>query len=757
MFNDGLTLDIFVSSISICQPEADLGSILNIFQSGNRDLLAIPFGDGNWGTIRAQDILSLLTNLWQEEGMAMVGHPKNLLCQARTAYLQAQHFSYLIKPAIVYPSSTKLQTFLSNLDHNFLSDSSQEYLITNELGKLQGRLDSLKILKYLASDDTREEAIDSKQPDSINALLPLLNSVALPLKIETSTGEDFYANQCWHELVATIHATESPQLLPDNEIASWWLEQQSSKEQQVLEQTDYSQASKLPTTCCGTLFPFSLPRQTIELKLAELPPSLISHSVDKNIAADLVGLTAGSSFELQIEQKQNWHQIKIPLVLTNFETFSSAEPSYWLVLFAQASDQDVSTKQSSEDIFLVFKTIVNELLGTISHELKSPITGIIGLSSLLKDPRMGELNQRQTRYTHLIGNSGQKLMGIVNDLIELVSLSNGEFKLNPEAINLKSFCYQLYQQTLEKLQMSSTSESEFSFLSVQLGLNIEAGLEVTVADKRCLSAILSYLLIETLQFTDLNQDTVAITIKREYSREDSSDRQKIKIMVSNDINPNSLPAVSLSDSNGVKKSSGWNIILAKYIGQMVQADIQSTYSANGCQLTLLWPVTNSQESTDLCQPDSAVTQQQDNLQRNITILCLYPEPEQIDPIRDRNSGLNFNLKNWAEQDWSNISEQQSYQHRIIEADGLEQAHTLARIWRLDVIVLDGYQIIDPAEYLRSLQESEYLAALPLVTLDTRTTEAANQIEGFDVYPCLLPAECRSIKDLIQVIQIATGV
>ena len=112
-------------------------------------------------------------------------------------------------------------------------------------------------------------------------------------------------------------------------------------------------------------------------------------------------------------------------------------------------------------------------------------------------------------------------------------------------------------------------------------------------------------------------------------------------------------------------------------------------------------------------------------------------------------GLEFNFKHWAEQEWFN-------KHRIIEADGLLQAHTLARIWELDVIVLEGHKIADPKEYLRSLQNSEYLSSLPIVTLDTKTTEAANQIAGLNVYPCLLPAKCRSFKDLMQVIQIATG-
>ena len=64
--------------------------------------------------------------------------------------------------------------------------------------------------------------------------------------------------------------------------------------------------------------------------------------------------------------------------------------------------------------------------------------------------------------------------------------------------------------------------------------------------------------------------------------------------------------------------------------------------------------------------------------------------------------------------------------------------------------------MQPAKYLRSLLESEYLAVIPLITLDTRTTEAANKIEGLNVYPCLLPAQDCRVQDLMQVIEIATG-
>ena len=104
-----------------------------------------------------------------------------------------------------------------------------------------------------------------------------------------------------------------------------------------------------------------------------------------------------------------------------------------------------------------------------------------------------------------------------------------------------------------------------------------------------------------------------------------------------------------------------------------------------------------------------------------------------------------------------MNEQQiDCQHRIIEADSLEQAHNLARIWQLDVIILDGYQIIHPKAYLRSLQESAPLSALPLITLRyEELPKQQNQIEGLNVYPCLLPVKHRKVEDLMQVIKIAT--
>lgn len=378
------------------------------------------------------------------------------------------------------------------------------------------------------------------------------------------------------------------------------------------------------------------------------------------------------------------------------------------------------------------------------------MTGIIGLSSLLKEQQLGQLTQRQTLYTQLINNSGYKLMEIVNDLIELQGIENSNVLVSEECFNLVALCHQVYDKAYQKFKTSKITESDSSLVAIQLKLEVESELEIVNTNKHNLSVILSHLFLELFQFVDFPNNTVFAKITQE--------REEIVVRLNNG---NSI----LGSSSGVyvlsKPSSGWHVTLARYLVQGIKGSIQSYVVKGNCQLTLAFPMNNTISSDTPSyktkKPLNHLAKNTKSQFNNITILCLYPETDVLRTIQDTHGSLDFNLKDWAEKDWSNISENPlDYQYRIIEADGLEQAHTLARIWKLDVIIIDGHQINEPKKYLQSLQQSTYLAALPLITLDTRTTEAANLVEGLNIYPCLLPDECRSINDLMQVIRIATG-
>jgi CheY-like chemotaxis protein len=171
-----------------------------------------------------------------------------------------------------------------------------------------------------------------------------------------------------------------------------------------------------------------------------------------------------------------------------------------------------------------------------------------------------------------------------------------------------------------------------------------------------------------------------------------------------------------------------------------ELDINNLQLIDGC---LDLPLEQSALRQILAPVKSEVLQK-----KRLTILSLHPNSSISDKsITSVNSKLDFSLKAGLDH----------LDHRIIEADCLEQGELLARIWQIDAILLDGSVLDDPVSFLRSLKNSEFLAALPLVTLDAKTTAAANQIEGLSVFPCLVPAEERTIMDLAQVIQIAAGI
>ncbi|NJL23404.1 MAG: hypothetical protein HC895_25475, partial [Leptolyngbyaceae cyanobacterium SM1_3_5] len=96
-----------------------------------------------------------------------------------------------------------------------------------------------------------------------------------------------------------------------------------------------------------------------------------------------------------------------------------------------------------------------------------------------------------------------------------------------------------------------------------------------------------------------------------------------------------------------------------------------------------------------------------------------------------------------------------YPCRLLEVDDIDQANMLARVWRPDAIVLDAD--LESMALLSELSQYPALATLPIVTLTAAITQAANQIAGLSVFPCLaLPSGEAAENPLLQVLQIATG-
>jgi two-component system cell cycle sensor histidine kinase PleC len=79
----------------------------------------------------------------------------------------------------------------------------------------------------------------------------------------------------------------------------------------------------------------------------------------------------------------------------------------------------------------------SQFLATMSHELRTPLNAIIGFSEVLKSELLGPLNVPQYKeYATDIHRSGQHLLNLINELLDLSRIEAGKYELNEEAVSL---------------------------------------------------------------------------------------------------------------------------------------------------------------------------------------------------------------------------------------------------------------------------------------------------------------------------------
>jgi signal transduction histidine kinase len=72
----------------------------------------------------------------------------------------------------------------------------------------------------------------------------------------------------------------------------------------------------------------------------------------------------------------------------------------------------------------------SEFLANMSHELRTPLNAIIGFSEVLKERMFGELNAKQGEYVGDIYGSGQHLLSLINDILDLAKVEAGRMELD---------------------------------------------------------------------------------------------------------------------------------------------------------------------------------------------------------------------------------------------------------------------------------------------------------------------------------------
>jgi two-component system, cell cycle sensor histidine kinase PleC len=134
----------------------------------------------------------------------------------------------------------------------------------------------------------------------------------------------------------------------------------------------------------------------------------------------------------------------------------------------------------------------SQFLAVMSHELRTPLNAIIGFSEMIHSELYGSLGDgRYKQYAQDIHNSGDHLLSIINDILDLSKIEAGQSELNEEEIDLVQIA-----TSIRRIMHERAAAAGIAFLS-----DIGDGLPRILADRRALKQILLNLLSNAVKFT----------------------------------------------------------------------------------------------------------------------------------------------------------------------------------------------------------------------------------------------------------------
>ncbi|MDX2241837.1 MAG: GAF domain-containing protein [Leptolyngbyaceae cyanobacterium bins.302] len=144
----------------------------------------------------------------------------------------------------------------------------------------------------------------------------------------------------------------------------------------------------------------------------------------------------------------------------------------------------------------------SEFLATMSHELRTPLNAILGLSQILQREIFGSLTAKQLEYINHIHCSGEHLLMLINDILDLAKVESGRETISPKELSVPELCTYCLALVREQAQERG----------LQLVECVEQNTQTCYADERRLKQMLLNLLSNAVKFTP--SGSVCLTVKK---------------------------------------------------------------------------------------------------------------------------------------------------------------------------------------------------------------------------------------------------
>ncbi len=150
-------------------------------------------------------------------------------------------------------------------------------------------------------------------------------------------------------------------------------------------------------------------------------------------------------------------------------------------------EEEVRERKRVEEI----SRFKSQFLANMSHELRTPLHSVIGFSEVLRDGRFGPLTEKQARFVGNILVSGQHLLALIDDILDLAKIEAGKMRLQPAAFELRG--------ALE--EVCGVIQHQLGVKHQSLRLDVDQDVGACMADRQRVHQIMLNLLSNAIKFT----------------------------------------------------------------------------------------------------------------------------------------------------------------------------------------------------------------------------------------------------------------